>query len=222
MDQSFKRPVVTSPVLVQGPLGPVLVLVLPKKVKRLDWTRPLNPTWALFHFLPYCHHLPIIPVHPSCFPFTLYEHLLVVAVGCCGGHGYGGMVLLFLSSHHYHCSLFHPCPYHRCVISHLLSPWPSHHPHCSLFPPYKQLLMVAVGVAAVVVVSTPHNHPVSRGSQWQPGVGSTLVRHGHIVFASLCCYNTPKTHELLKHMLVETKTKTKQTEKKNISGARWQ
>jgi len=33
MDQPFKSPVVTSP---------VLVLVLPKKAKRLDWTRPSN------------------------------------------------------------------------------------------------------------------------------------------------------------------------------------
>jgi hypothetical protein len=74
---------------------------------------------------------------------------------------------------------------------------------------------VEVGVAAVVVVSTLCNHPVSRSSQQQCAV----IRCGCIVFASLCCYNAVKTYKLLKHILVETKTNKKKQEKKNIPGA---
>src|ERR1700679_602004 len=43
MDRSFERPVLTGPGLVQGPIGPVLVSVFPKKAKRPDWTGLSNP-----------------------------------------------------------------------------------------------------------------------------------------------------------------------------------
>ena len=53
-----------------------------------------------------------------------------------------------------------------------------------------------LGATAVVVVTTPHKHSVNRGSQWWPGVGSTVIRHR---CASLYHYNTVKTYKLLKH-----------------------